>query len=230
MTKEQVKEILVSKGFEIKEETRTGNDLGTVYRLTNGCIVNSWDSGKVNCQGKNKADVEALLKKDSESTGQRTCSSNSKTSNKRVFVVYGHNTNARAQLEAMLRRWELEPIILDQLVSTGQTVIEKLDEYISQANFGIVLMTPDDIGYAKEDKSKMKYRARQNVILEMGMLLGKIGRSKVAILFSQAEDMELPSDINGYIYIPFKDNVEDAKNSLAKELDKNGYTISIGNL
>ena len=50
----------------------------------------------------------------------------------------------------MLRRWDLEPLIIDQLASKGQTIIEKLEEYTGQANFGIVLATPDDVGYAKD--------------------------------------------------------------------------------
>lgn len=68
------------------------------------------------------------------------------------------------------------------------------------------------------------------MILELGMLLAKIGRSKVAILLSQAEDMEKPSDIDGLIYIPFKDNVEESKVSLAKELQRNGYCVDISKL
>ena len=43
------------------------------------------------------------------------------------------------------------------------------------------------------------------------MLLAKIGRSKVAILLSQADKMERPSDIDGLIYIPFSNNVEEGK-------------------
>ncbi len=62
------------------------------------------------------------------------------------------------------------------------------------------------------------------------MLLAKIGRSKVAILLSQADKMERPSDIDGLIYIPFSNNVEEGKVSLAKELKRNGYTIDIENL
>ena len=147
-----------------------------------------------------------------------------------MFVVYGHDLNARTQLEAMLRRWDLEPLIIDQLVSSGQTIIEKLEEYTDQVNFGIVLATPDDIGYAKAKEENKKYRARQNVVLELGMLLAKIGRSKVAILLSQAEEMERPSDIEGLIYIPFKDNVEETKLSLAKEMQSNGYSLDISKL
>ena len=124
----------------------------------------------------------------------------------------------------------MEPLILDQLVSGGQTIIEKLEEYTSQANFGIVLATPDDIGYPKKDETKKRFRVRQNVVLELGMLLAKIGREKVAILLSQAEDMESPSDIQGLLYMPFKDNVEEAKLSLAKEMQNNGYTLDIAKL
>lgn len=170
--------------------------MATTLKLANGCLVHCWDKGTVSCQGKNVEQVNAILSAANEMPIQ----------NRKVFVVYGHDTNARTQLEAMLRRWDLEPLILDQLISSGQTVIEKLEEYTQQANFGIVLATPDDIGYPKDDESKKQFRVRQNVVLEVGMLLSRIGREKVAILLSQAEHMEKPSDIAGLIYIPFTDN------------------------
>ena len=217
---EQVKNLLKREGQTILSENRTGNNLGTVLKLTNGCNVNCWDKGTVNCQGKNSSEIEKLLSLQTIGVPQ----------NNKVFVVYGHDKNARTQLEAMLRRWDLEPLILDQLPSDGSTIIEKLEKYTNQADFGIVLATPDDIGYAKNNEANKKYRVRQNVVLELGMLLAAKGRSKVAILLSQAEDMESPSDINGLIYISFKDNVEDAAISLAKEMNKNGYTIEISKL
>lgn len=194
--------------------------MATTLKLANGCLVHCWDKGTVSCQGKNVEQVNAILSAANEMPIQ----------NRKVFVVYGHDTNARTQLEAMLRRWDLEPLILDQLISSGQTVIEKLEEYTQQANFGIVLATPDDIGYPKDDESKKQFRVRQNVVLELGMLLSRIGREKVAILLSQAEHMEKPSDIAGLIYIPFTDNVEETKLSLAKEMQSNGYSIAIAKL
>ena len=221
MQLKQVKSILQKSEYTITEEKRTGNDLGVILKLNNGSIINCWDKGTVNLQGRNKEQIEQLLcdNLDINVSG-----------NKKVFVVYGHDKNARTQLEAMLRRWDLEPLILDQLTSGGGTIIEKLEEYTSQANFGIVLATPDDVGYAKNNEKNKKYRVRQNVVLELGMLLASKGRSRVAILLSQVEDMESPSDIDGLIYIPFKDNVEDAKLSLAKEMQNNGYLIDISKL
>ena len=207
----------------IEENKRSGNDLATVLKLSNGCIINCYDSGKVVYQGKNTDEVKKII----EHTAQTV---QKEEKNRKVFVVYGHDINARTQLEAMLRRWDIEPLIIDQLVSSGQTIIEKLEENTDKVQFGIVLATPDDIGYSKGKEECKKYRVRQNVILELGMLLSKVGRSRVAILLSQAEEMEKPSDIDGLIYIPFTNNVEEAKVSLAKELQRNGYEIDITKL
>lgn len=207
----------------IVEKKRNGNNFATVLKLSNGCIINCYDSGKVVYQGKNTDEVKNII--------ENVAVDNSKVEkNRKVFVVYGHDLNARTQLEAMLRRWDIEPLIIDQLVSSGQTIIEKLEENTDKVQFGIVLATPDDIGYSKGKEECKKYRVRQNVILELGMLLSKIGRSNVVILLSQAEEMEKPSDIDGLIYIPFTNNVEEAKVSLAKELQRNGYEIDITKL
>ncbi len=207
----------------IEDNKRAGNNLSTVLKLSNGCIINCYDTGKVVYQGKNTDEVKNII----EHNLQSGCK---EEKNRKVFVVYGHDLNARTQLEAMLRRWNIEPLIIDQLASSGHTIIEKLEENTDKVQFGIVLATPDDIGYAKGKEECKKYRVRQNVILELGMLLSKVGRSKVAILLSEAEEMEKPSDIDGLIYIPFKDTVEEAKVSLAKELQRNGYEIDITKL
>lgn len=191
--------------------------------MSNGAIVNCYDNGNFNVQGKNSEMVRQLL--------SGTNPNQSAKKNNKVFVVYGHDMTARTQLEAMLRRWDMEPLILDQLPSLGNTVIEKLEEYTKQVEFGIVLATPDDVGYAAESGSeKAKCRVRQNVVLELGMLLASIGRNKVAILLKTKDDFEKPSDIDGLIYIPFEKNVEEAKLSLAKEMEKHHYKLDISKL
>ncbi len=220
MNKEEIISKLAAHSITLISESRV-NNCGDKLVLSNGAIVTLFDSGTINYQGKNSEIVKAILSGKVETPIE----------NKKVFVVYGHDNLARTQLEAMLRRWSLEPLILDQLVTSGATVIEKLEEYTQQVNFGIVLATPDDIGYAKKDGEEYKKsRVRQNVVLELGMLLSKLGRSKVAILLKEDKDFEKPSDIAGLIYIPFKENVEEAKVSLAKEMQEYGYTIAVKNL
>jgi predicted nucleotide-binding protein len=150
---------------------------------------------------------------------------------RRVFVVYGHDEAAKTQLEAMLRRWDLEPLIMDQLPSEGQTLIEKLEKYTSSdVGFAVVLATPDDEAYARGKQDEKRYRARQNVVIELGLLLAKLGRPKVAILLKNQDEMERPSDIQGLIYLPFRDDVAEAKVPLAKEMEKQGIRIEVAKL
>ena len=215
MTFEEVKEKLESaKSFSIVEVASI--DHGKQIKLNNGCLVNCYNTGKVVYQGKNTDVVKDFVE-------------NKAAINRKVFVVYGHDDIARTQLEAMLRRWDLEPIILDQLASSGKTIIEKLEEYGFDVNYAIVLATPDDEGKCVTE-DKMKRRVRQNVVLELGMFLSKLGRERVAILLKEAEDFEKPSDIQGLIYIPFQNKVDEVAVSLAKELDKQNYKIDTKNL
>ena len=185
---------------------------GKSIRLSNGGVINCYDSGNHVIQGKAQ-DVVTSVIEDCTTRG-----------GKKIFVVYGHDEIARTQLEAMLRRWDLEPIILDQQASAGQTIIEKLEEYATDVGYAIILATPDDEGKAKEEHS-YKARVRQNVVLELGMFLAKLGRSRVAILWKEATDFEKPSDIQGLIYSPFKDKVDEVSVSLIRELSRQGYKI-----
>jgi predicted nucleotide-binding protein len=131
----------------------------------------------------------------------------------------------------MLRRWDLEPIFMDQITSEGQTIIEKLETATKDIGFTIILATGDDEGHRKGHSDEKAPRVRQNVVLELGMLLALLGRKKVAILLQQTENMERPSDIQGLIYIPFKDDLEkDAGLLLAKEMVAQGYAIDIRKL
>lgn len=185
---------------------------GKCICLSNGGVINCFNSGKYSIQGKAQDEVRALLE-DVPSV-----------SNRKIFVVYGHDDIARTQLDALLRRWDLEPIILDQQASGGMTIIEKLEEYGSDVGYAIVLATPDDEGKANKESS-YKLRVRQNVVLELGMFLAKLGREKVAILLKEADNFEKPSDIQGLIYIPFQNKVDEVSICLIRELARQGYEI-----
>jgi predicted nucleotide-binding protein len=227
MKTEEAKQILTQCGFKITDEGRLPNNTGTMIRLDGGAIVNIWDKGTYNVQGRNTDAVKAALEQAEQGEKGQP---DTQQANKNVFVVYGHDQDVRNQLEAMLRRWGLEPLILDQLPSEGQTIIEKLESYTSEVNFAVVLATPDDEGHRADHPDEKAYRARQNVVLELGMLLSKLGRKKVAILLKDQEDMERPSDIQGLIYIPFKDSLKDAGLMLAKEMCAQGYQIDVAKL
>ena len=53
MTIDEIRDALRKAGFDIKDESRLGNDKGFQIRLNNGAIVNCFDNGNYNVQGKN---------------------------------------------------------------------------------------------------------------------------------------------------------------------------------
>lgn len=225
MTADEIREILVRSGEKITSDSRLTNNTGEQIRTASAAIVNVYDSGKVQVQGKNRDRIEALLAKSADAADPER-----REAKRSVFVVYGHDQQSRDQLEAMLRRWRVEPLILDQLPTEGQTVIEKLEGTIDRCDFGVVLATPDDEGHRAGRNDERTFRARQNVVLELGMLLARLGRKRVAILLKNQANMERPSDIQGLIYIPYRDDVKEAAVPLAKAMAAEGYEIDISRL
>jgi len=146
---------------------------------------------------------------------------------KTIFVVHGHDTASREQLELVLHKLGLEPFVLQNTDGGGLTIIESLEKMIgknAESSFGIVLLTPDDMGYAKKDgDTEAKARARQNVIMEMGMLLASLTRERVAIL--QKGFVEHPSDTAGIIYLPFNEHVKEVVPKLAARLQAVGINL-----
>jgi predicted nucleotide-binding protein len=116
----------------------------------------------------------------------------------RIFVVHGHDRDARDQLELVLMRLGLKPFILQNSNGGSRTIIETLEQNIYRdAAFGIILLTPDNFGYSKiAGETEKQPRARQNVILEMGMVMAALGRPRMAFL--QKGALERPSDTDGF--------------------------------
>ena len=132
----------------------------------------------------------------------------------------------------LLLKLKLEPIILQNLPGCGDTIIEKLEK-LTAADYACVLITPDDEGRKKsascEDEGPLRPRARQIVILELGMVLARLGRSNVSILLKGTE-IERPSDTDGMLRLQFKTDVKEVLNPLAANLRKAGFNLSINDL
>jgi predicted nucleotide-binding protein len=133
---------------------------------------------------------------------------------KEVFIVHGHCETAKSQLKSLLAALGLQPIVLSEQTHLGRTIIEELEYYSTICSFAFVLMTPDDM--ASNGETKSLRRARQNVILELGWFMARLGRQNV-ILMSQGE-VELPSDVLGVLYLPFKTDVHEVAAEISRQL------------
>jgi predicted nucleotide-binding protein len=138
---------------------------------------------------------------------------------RRVFVVHGHDEGARESVARFLTNINFEPVILHEKANQGRTVIEKVEAH-GDVGFAVVLLTPDDEGCVKGGQPEA--RARQNVLLELGYFIGRLGRDKVCAL--KRGDLEIPSDFAGIVWEAM-DTGGGWKKSLSRELDAAGFEI-----
>jgi predicted nucleotide-binding protein len=163
----------------------------------------------------------------------------SKNNRKKVFIVHGTDHEPANELKAILEDVNLQPLILEDLPCASKTIVEKLEMY-SNVDFAFVILTPDDKGcqsgtvanlissFASAMKpptggvwlQMLQSRARQNAILEFGYFIGKLGREKVCYL--RKETVEIPSDMNGIVYIPFVSSIKEIRQKILKELAQSG--------
>ena len=113
----------------------------------------------------------------------------------RIFIVHGHDGEARETVARFLEKLGFEPVILHEQANRGRTIIEKV-EVNSDVGFAVILLTPDDEGCARGGVPEP--RVRQNVLLELGYFIGLLGRDRVCALMRG--EITIPSDFAGVVW------------------------------
>lgn len=132
-------------------------------------------------------------------------SQSKETPSKKVFIVHGWDEVALLQLETLLKEeFSLEPVIMKNKPNeTVETIIVKFERLAKDCDAAIVLMSPDD-------KGEQHFRARQNVVFELGWFLGKFfNESPRRIIILKKGDIEIPSDIHGVLYQPYNNHIKE---------------------
>lgn len=140
----------------------------------------------------------------------------------KIFIVHGHDGELKQAVARIVEKQGITAIILSEQANQGRTIIEKFEDY-SDVDGAICLFTADDIGKAKNDSADNQ-RARQNVVLETGYFMGKLGRNHIVILADNG--IEMPSDLSGVVYT----DTDSWQIDLLKELKAMGYTIDFNKL
>lgn len=105
-----------------------------------------------------------------------------------------------------------EVIIWNQGVfdTLGLSFLEILEDTVNKYDYGIFVFTPDDTITSRGDTRKI---ARDNVIFELGMFVGKLTRRKAFIVYPKDSDMHILSDFSGITmatYDPKSSNIQAA--------------------
>lgn len=95
-----------------------------------------------------------------------------------------------AEVEPWTRAFEL-----------SATYIESLEKVADQADFAVLVLTPDDVTTSRK---KEKLSPRDNVVFELGLFMGGLGRERCYLVQEDRPDLKLPSDLLGVKSVTFK--------------------------
>jgi predicted nucleotide-binding protein len=151
-----------------------------------------------------------------------------------VFVVHGHSDKGLAELEDFLLSIDVEPVVLSRRGESAQSLFTKFMTVASKATFAVVLLSSDDYGASRRQYDAegvgdraLQFRARQNVVLELGFFYGKLGWENVFVVYEESDrvfpNFERPSDLDGVIF----DSMSNAawQKNLGTRLAKAGFAI-----
>lgn len=88
----------------------------------------------------------------------------------------------------------------DGVFGASNFTIEDLERQVSEADFAALLLTSDDV---VRSRGKQTDAPRDNVVFELGMFMGGLGRKRTFIVRPRSIDLKLPSDLLGITAITY---------------------------
>lgn len=86
-----------------------------------------------------------------------------------------------------IQRWTMK-------FKLSSTYIESLEGAASEADFALFVLTPDDL---TRSRGKQQWSPRDNVVFELGLFMGRIGRERCYLVTEETRGLKLPSDLLG---------------------------------
>ena len=137
----------------------------------------------------------------------------------RSFIVHGHDEQLLLELKDYIQNnlgWP-EPTILREKKNAGKTIIEKFEEEAGRVDWVFILLSPDEESFDSKTNDE-KRRTRQNVIFELGFFYGLMGRNKGRVMVLKKGPIELPSDIDGVIWINVENGIRASGEDIRREM------------
>ncbi|MDB4892332.1 MAG: cyclic nucleotide-binding domain protein [Gemmatimonadetes bacterium] len=121
----------------------------------------------------------------------------------RVFVI--SSAEALPIARAIENAFEYDPFNLtvwtDGVFKASWYPVESLEQQLDSSDFAVAIASPDDV---VESRGESAAAARDNVIFELGLFIGRLGRKRSFLLEPRGEEVKLPSDLSGITTIPYR--------------------------
>ena len=114
---------------------------------------------------------------------------------------------------------EFSVVVWDQgtVFGLGDSTLEALEAAVLEFHFAVFVFTPDD---ELHTRGETKPVARDNVLFELGMFIGRLGRRKAFAVHPGGKGVALPSDLAGITTAPYDPKERDLAAALGPVANK----------
>ena len=124
--------------------------------------------------------------------------------NERPVLFVGSSSEALPEIAAVRGTLHGAPIDIkvwtDGVFRPSHGTMESLEVAVSNADFSALLLVPNDL---VDIRGKKIFQPRDNVIFELGLSMGALGRKRSLMLVPSGIDIRLPTDLDGLTFIQF---------------------------
>lgn len=113
--------------------------------------------------------------------------------------------NALAHDDFVVRLWT------NDVFKVASYALESLENEVDDSDFAIAIAHSDDMSLFRD---QVWPAPRDNVVFELGLFMGRLGRKRAILMEPREEKVKLPSDLSGITTIPY--SYEPSKDAAAR--------------
>jgi predicted nucleotide-binding protein len=121
----------------------------------------------------------------------------------RVFII--SSVEALPIARVIQNAFQHDPFLTkvwtDGVFRIANYTLQDLEAEIDNSDFAIAIAHSDDL---TESRGKDWPSPRDNVIFELGLFMGRLGRARAVLMEPREERVKLPSDLSGITTIPYR--------------------------
>ena len=125
--------------------------------------------------------------------------------NPRPALFVGCSAEALPIGKAIQSTLEQDPIVLrvwtDDTFKASQYPIESLELELAKVDFAALVLSPDDFVISR---NRISDAPRDNLIFELGLFMGALGRTRTFLLHPHGADIKIPTDLSGLTALTYQ--------------------------
>ncbi len=94
----------------------------------------------------------------------------------------------------------------EDLFRLNNNYLAELIEITNQYDFAILVLSPDDV---IKSRNREELSPRDNIIFEIGLFIGKLGKDRTFIVYDKSRGIKIPSDLFGISLSEFSSKIND---------------------